>query len=487
MTNNRLTTNQGVPIGDNQNSLTAGRRGPTLLEDYQLIEKLAHFDRERVPERVVHARGAGAHGVFITKNSMKKYTKAKFLQDAGTETPVFARFSTVVHGTHSPETLRDPRGFAVKFYTEDGNYDFVGNNLPIFFIRDAMKFPDMVHSLKPDPRTNLQTGNRYWDFMSLTPESTNMLLHLFTDEGIPANYRQMRGSSVHSFKWVNEYGNTVYVKLRWVPKQGIENLSMEEASEIQGKDFNHASRDLYEAIEKGDYPEWDLYVQILNPADMDDFDFDPLDPTKDWFEDVIPRQFVGTMILNRNPENVFAETESVGFNPGVLVPGMLPSEDKLLQGRLFSYSDTQRYRIGANYLQLPINCPFAKVANGQRDGHMPFGQQTHQINFEPNSYSDTPKEDAAYVEVAQPLNGLSERKKIEKTNDFGQAGEVWKRYSKAEQDAVIKNISADIEGVDEKIQLRAVCNFYRADADLGERLAKKLGLDLSPYLQHLPK
>ncbi|REK65395.1 MAG: catalase [Cohnella sp.] len=481
----RLTTNQGVPIGDNQNSKTAGIRGPTLLEDYQLLEKLAHFDRERVPERVVHARGAGAHGVFTLKNSMKRYTKAAFLQDEGTQTPVFVRFSTVIHGQHSPETLRDPRGFAVKFYTTEGNYDFVGNNLPVFFIRDAMKFPDMVHALKPDPRTNIQHPDRYWDFMSLTPESTNMLVHLFSDEGIPASYRHMRGSSVHAFKWINAYGNTVYVKLRWVPKQGIRNLSAEEASAIQAKDFNHASRDLYEAIERGDYPEWDLYVQILDPADMDQFDFDPLDATKDWFEDVIPYQLVGTMTLNRNPDNVFAETESVGFNPGVVVPGIEPSEDKLLQGRLFSYSDTQRYRIGTNYLQLPINCPFAKVSNNQRDGAMPFKQQTHPVNYEPNRHQDTPKEDPAYREASTPIGGAAGRQKIAKTNDFGQAGQVWRRFSNEEKDALVKNLTADLKQVAEATRLRAICNFYRADAELGQRLADNLNADIQPYLKPL--
>lgn len=481
----RLTTNQGVPIGDNQNSKTAGIRGPTLLEDYQLLEKLAHFDRERVPERVVHARGAGAHGVFTLKNSMKRYTKAAFLQDEGTQTPVFVRFSTVIHGQHSPETLRDPRGFAVKFYTAEGNYDFVGNNLPVFFIRDAMKFPDMVHALKPDPRTNIQHPDRYWDFMSLTPESTNMLVHLFSDEGIPASYRHMRGSSVHAFKWINQYGNTVYVKLRWVPKQGIRNLSAEEASAIQAKDFNHASRDLYEAIERGDYPEWDLYVQILDPADMDQFDFDPLDATKDWFEDVIPYQLVGTMTLNRNPDNVFAETESVGFNPGVVVPGIEPSEDKLLQGRLFSYSDTQRYRIGTNYLQLPINCPFAKVSNNQRDGAMPFKQQTHPVNYEPNRHQDTPKEDPAYREASTPIGGAAGRQKIAKTNDFGQAGQVWRRFSNEEKDALVKNLTADLKQVAEATRLRAICNFYRADAELGQRLADNLNADIQPYLKPL--
>lgn len=481
----KLTTNQGAPIGDNQNSRTAGQNGPTLLEDYQLLEKLAHFDRERIPERVVHARGAGAHGVFKVINSMKRYTKAAFLQKEGQETPVFARFSTVIHGQHSPETLRDPRGFAVKFYTEEGNYDFVGNNLPIFFIRDAMKFPDMVHALKPDPRTNIQEEDRYWDFMSLSPESTNMLVHLFTDEGIPANYRQMRGSSVHAFKWINEYGNTVYVKLRWVPKQGIKNLSREEAAQIQGKDFNHASRDLYEAIERGDYPEWDLYVQVLDPADLDSFDFNPLDATKDWFEEDIPYQLVGTMTLNRNPENVFAETEQVGFNPGVLVPGIEPSEDKLLQGRLFSYSDTQRYRIGPNYLQLPINCPFAKVSNNMRDGAMAFKQPSDRINYEPNRYQHTPKEDPAYKDVSQPVRGTVSREKIDKPNDFGQAGQVFRKYSPEVQEQLIGNLAADLEPVAEQTKLLAICNFYRADAELGKRLAAALNVDLTPFLSRM--
>ncbi|TDQ36783.1 catalase [Aureibacillus halotolerans] len=478
-----LTTNQGAPIQDNQNSRSAGSRGPLLLEDYQLIEKLAHFDRERVPERVVHARGAGAHGVFKVTDSMKKYTKAAFLQEVGQETPVFVRFSTVIHGQHSPETLRDPRGFSIKFYTEEGNYDFVGNNLPVFFIRDTMKFPDIVHSLKPDPRTNIQDPNRYWDYMVNSPETTNMLVHLFTDEGIPANYREMRGSSVHAFKWINEAGDTVYIKLRWVPKAGVRSLSAEEAESIQGKDFNHASADLYEAIEQGNYPEWDLYVQVLKPSDIDSFSFDPLDATKDWLEEDIPYERVGTMTLNRNPDNVFSETESVGFNPGVLVPGMLPSEDKLLQGRLFSYSDTQRYRIGTNYQQLPINCPYAKVQNYQRDGQMPIHQQTDPINYEPNSAEHTPKETDDVVDERQPIEGVAGRQAIDKTDEFGQAGRVWRSYSDEVKDQLVKNLVNEFKQIqDEKTVLRAICNFYRADEALGHRLADATGVDISPYV-----
>jgi catalase len=312
-----------------------------------------------------------------------------------------------------------------------------------------------------------------------------MLMHLFSNEGIPANYRHMRGSSVHAFKWLNAYGNTVYVKYRWVPKQGILNLSAEEASEIQAKDFNHASRDLYDSIARGDFPEWDLFVQLLDPADIDNFDFDPLDPTKDWFEDVIPYQKVGTMTLNRNPDNVFAETESVGFNPGVVVPGIEPSEDKLLQGRLFSYSDTQRYRIGTNYLELPINCPYAQVNNNQRDGAMQFKQQKQHINYEPNRHEETPKQDPSFAETISPLNGSAGRQKIEKTNDFGQAGQVWQRYSIEEKAHVVKNLTADLQNVDNKTVLRAICNFYIADAELGKGLSESLNVDITPYLKHM--
>lgn len=483
-----LTTNQGVPIGDNQNSMTAGFKGPTLLEDYQLIEKLAHFDRERVPERVVHARGAGAHGKFVVKNSMKKYTMAHFLQEEGQETEVFARFSTVIHGQHSPETLRDPRGFSIKFYTEEGNYDFVGNNLPVFFIRDAIKFPDVIHSLKPDPATNIQDPNRYWDFMSLTPEAVTMLTYLFSDEGTPASYREMRGSSVHAFKWINEAGKTVYVKLRWQPKAGIVNLTTEQASQIQAKEFNHATRDLHEAIEAGDYPEWDLYVQVLDPKDLDQFDFNPLDATKDWFEDVFPYELVGTMTLNRNPENVFAETESVGFNPGVLVRGMLPSEDRLLQGRLFSYSDTQRHRVGPNYLQLPINKPKVPVTNNQRDGYMPVGQQTSSINYEPNSYDSEPKENPAFVEQEQEIRGdISGRLAAEKPNNFVHAREVWNRYSEGERGALVKNIVDDWETVREDIKIRNLRNFYQAVPEWAERVAAGTCIELTKHIVDLKK
>ncbi|WP_146241137.1 catalase [Paenibacillus sambharensis] len=479
---NRLTTNQGAPVGDNQNSRTAGQNGPTLLEDYHLLEKLAHFDRERIPERVVHARGAGAHGVFRTARSMKAHTKAHFLQEAGIQTPVFVRFSTVIHGVGSPETARDPRGFAVKFYTQEGNYDIVGNHLPVFFIRDAMKFPDMVHSLKPSPDTNLQTPARYWDFMTLSPESTHMLTWLFSDNGTPANYRQMDGFSVHAFKWINAEGKVTYVKYHWKSKQGVVNFSAKESGEMQGRDFNHATRDLYEHIENGEFPEWELHVQMLPPEHLDQLSFDPLDPTKVWPEDEYPLHLVGTMTLDRNPANFFAEVEQSAFSPSVLVPGIEPSEDKLLQGRLFSYPDTQRYRLGANYLQIPVNCPYAPVRNHQRDGAMNVNQDNSPVNYEPNSYEESPKEDPAYRDSEAPITGPAGRKKIEKTDDFTQAGEKYRSYTDEERDHLIANLVNDLKQTNQDIQLRAICNFFRADVEYGMRVAQGLGVDISGFM-----
>lgn len=482
----KLTTNQGAPVADNQNSKTAGQRGPVLLEDYHLIEKLAHFDRERIPERVVHARGAGAFGVFRPYQSMSKYTKAAFLQDPSIETKVFVRFSTVIHGGTSPETLRDPRGFAVKFYTTEGNYDLVGNNLPVFFIRDAIKFPDMVHSLKPAPHTNIQTPDHYWDFMSLSPESTNMLTWLFSDLGIPANYREMDGFSVHAFKWVNEEGKVIYVKYTWKTLQGVRSLTAEEAEHIQAKDFNHATRDLYESIEAEDFPEWDLYVQMIEPSQGDDFEFDPLDPTKVWPEELVPMMKVGRMTLNENPANFFASVEQSAFSPSVLVPGIEPSEDKLLQGRLFSYPDTQRHRLGTNYLQIPVNCPFAQVRNHQRDGAMNVNQDPSPINYEPNSHPGAYVEAGGqYAESEMLLDGTTMRHTISKTNDFGQAGDKYRSLTPEEQSRLVANLVNDLMQVRPEVQMRALCNFFRADAGYGGRIAAGLGIDVSAHTQHM--
>lgn len=482
MMNHWMTTNQGAPVGDNQNSRTAGRRGPAVLEDYHLLEKLAHFDRERIPERVVHARGAGAHGVFVTESSMSEFTKADFLQEVGRETPVFVRFSTVIHGTGSPETARDPRGFAVKFYTQEGNYDLVGNHLPVFFIRDAIKFPDMVHSLKPAPDTNIQEPARYWDFMSLSTESTHMMTWVFSDHGTPANYRQMDGFGVHSFKWINAEDKVTYVKYTWKSRQGVANLSAKEVPGVQGQDFNHATRDLHEHIKKGDFPQWELNVQLMPVEDLDKWGFDPLDPTKVWPEDAYPLIKVGTMTLNRNPDNFFAEVEQSAFSPSALVPGIEPSEDKLLQGRLFSYPDTQRYRLGANYLQIPVNCPYASVRNHQRDGLMNVNQDPSPINYEPNSYDESPKEAPQYRDSVIPVQGHIGREKIEKTDDFTQAGELYRKFTDEEKNNLISNLVNDLGQTPEQTQLRAICNFFRADAEYGMRVAQGLGVDISGFI-----
>jgi catalase len=482
MKDKHLTTNQGVSVSDNQNSLTVGERGPVLLQDVHLIEKLAHFDRERIPERVVHAKGAGAHGYFQVYKSMAKYTCAKFLQDPKKKTPVFVRFSTVVGARGSADTARDPRGFAVKFYTEDGNYDLVGNNLPVFFIRDALKFPDMVHSFKPAPDTNIPTSSsansRFWDFISLTPESTHMITWLFSDRGTVKSYRKMEGFGVNTYKWVNAKGKAVYVKYHWKPKAGIETIDRHESTRLAGEDPDIATRDLYETIASGKTVEYELHVQIMEIDDELKQGFDPLDATKTWPEDKFPLMPVGKMVLNRNPENYFAEVEQAAFCPASIVPGIDFSADKLLQGRIFAYADTQRHRLGANYLQLPVNRPQAPVNNNQRDGAMqyaPYGGGT--VNYEPNTLAGgMPREAPATATTHDHLEADLARQKISLTNDFEQAGERYRSLSKVDQDHLVDNIVDSLGKADRTIQQRMVKNLTKANAGLGKRVAKGLKL-----------
>jgi catalase len=472
-----LTTNAGAPVGNNQNSVTVGNQGPVLLEDIHLVEKLASFDRERIPERVVHPRGAGAMGVFVCSSDMSAYTKAKLFNQAGKKTPVFVRFSTVVHGNGSPETLRDPRGFATKFYTEEGNYDIVGNNLPVFFIRDAMKFPDMVHSLKPSPITNKQDPNRFFDFFSHIPEATHMLMRVYSDYGIPANYRQMNGSSVHAFKWINDKGEIVYIKYTWKTKQGEKNLSMDEAAKQQGEDFQHATVDLYSNIRNGNNPQWDLYVQMLKAADFDKLDYYPLDPTKVWNEKDAPLMMVGTMTLNKVPDNFFEYTEQSAFSPADLIPGIEPSEDKLLQGRLFSYFDTQRYRIGANFQQLPVNAPLAKVNTNNQDGALNRRTVLSEVNYQP-SRTENKKDDPGY-QHSQARYGdvVITQANITKTNNFQQAGEFYRSLDEINKAHLLKNLLADLGQVENKtIKCIITGYFYLADRDLGKKIADNLKL-----------
>jgi len=478
MKNKHLTTNQGVPVSDNQNSLTVGERGPVLLQDVHLIEKLAHFDRERIPERVVHAKGAGAHGYFQVYKSMAKYTCAKFLQNPKKKTPVFVRFSTVVGSKGSADTARDPRGFAVKFYTEDGNYDLVGNNLPVFFIRDAIKFPDMVHAFKPAPDTNIVNDNRFWDFISLTPESTHMITWLFSDRGTIKSYRKTEGFGVNTYKWVNAEGKAVYVKYHWKPKAGIETIDRHEATRLAGEDPDIATRDLYETIASGKSVEYELHVQIMEIADELKQDFDPLDPTKTWPEDKFPLMPVGKMVLDRNPENFFAETEQAAFCPASIVPGIDLSADKLLQGRVFSYADTQRHRLGPNYLQLPINRPKVPVNNNQRDGAMQYAPyEGGTVNYEPNTLADgIPREAPATAMTQAHLEGKIVRHKISLTSDFEQAGERYRSLSKVDQDHLVDNIVDSLGKAEKPIQQRMVGNLTKADPELGKRVRKGLKL-----------
>ncbi len=484
-----LTTRQGHPVYDNQHNRTVGDRGPTVLENYHFLEKVSHFDRERIPERVVHARGAGAHGYFeaygkVGDEPISKYTRAKVFQEAGKRTPLFIRFSTVIHGGHSPETLRDPRGFAVKMYTEDGNWDLVGNNLQVFFIRDAMKFPDMVHALKPDPITNRQDANRIFDFMGLSPSSIHMLTWLFSPWGIPQDYRHMRGSGVHAYKWVDSQGTGVLVKYHWITQQGEKNLTQAQAEAIQATNFNHATQDLYDAIARGDFPKWELQVQIMEDGEHPELDFDPLDPTKLWPPELYPLMPVGMMVLDRNPENYFAEVEQVSFGTGVLVDGLDFSDDKLLQGRTFSYSDTQRHRVGSNYLQLPINAPKKPVSSNQRDGQMTYrvdsvahGANPH-VNYEPTSRGG-PHEVRRAAPPHEPMvSGKVVQQEISRTNNYGQAGDRWRTFEAWEQDELISNLVGELKTCNPDIQERMVWHFGQADAEYGRRVAEGLGLKL---------
>jgi catalase len=484
-----LTNRQGHPVYDNQNNRTVGERGPTVLENYNFLEKISHFDRERIPERVVHARGAGAHGFFeaygtIGNEPASKYSRAKLFQEKGKRTPVFVRFSSVIHGGHSPETLRDPRGFAVKFYTEDGNWDVVGNNLMIFFIRDAMKFPDLVHAFKPDPVTNRQDPNRIFDFVSLQPSAMNMVTWLFSPWGIPADYRHMKGAGVNTYKLVNSDGQAVLVKFHWEPKQGVKNLTQGQAEQIQAKNFNHATQDLYDAIERGDYPEWEMRVQIMSDDDHPKLDFDPLDATKIWPEDQFPMLPVGRMVLNKNPQNYFAEVEQVAFGTGVLVDGIDFSDDKLLQGRTFSYSDTQRYRVGPNYLQLPINRPRTHVATNQRDGQMAYsvdgleaGENPH-VNYEPSSRQGLREATPGGKPYTPHVQGNIVRQQISRTNDYKQAGERYRTFEDWERNELISNLVGALKQCNPDIQQRMVDYFSQCDSDYGQRVAQGLGLQV---------
>ena len=483
-----LTNRQGHPVYDNQNQRTVGARGPATLENYQFLEKISHFDRERIPERVVHARGFVAYGEFEATGKwgdepIERYTRAKLFNAPGKKTDLAIRFSSVIGGRDSSEAARDPRGFAVKFYTEDGNWDIVGNNLAVFFIRDAIKFPDVIHSLKPDPVTFRQEPARIFDFMSQTPEAMHMLVNLFSPRGIPSDYRHMQGFGVNTYKWVNAEGETKLVKYHWLPKQGVKSLTDADAAVIQGQDLGHASKDLYEAIERGDYPQWDLYVQLMEDGEHPELDFDPLDDTKVWPENDFEPKLVGTMTLNRNVTDHHNENEQSAFGTGVLVDGMDFSDDKMLIGRTFSYSDTQRYRVGPNYLLLPVNsAKNAVVQTNQRGGQMSFGVdlgpgQNPHVNYEPSITGGL--REAQYPthdEQGPVITGRLTRKRIPLTNDYTQAGQRYQLMEQWEKDDLVNNLVDLLGQCDPRIQQRMVWHLLLVEDELGQRVGEGLGI-----------
>jgi catalase len=475
-----LTTAFGIPVADDQNSLTAGERGPVLMQDVHLLEKLAHFDRERIPERVVHAKGAGAGGYFEVTADVTKYTKAKFLSEIGKRTEVFVRFSTVGGEKGSADAARDPRGFAVKFYTEEGNYDLVGNNTPVFFIRDPLKFPDFIHTQKRHPATNCKDPNMFWDFLSLTPESIHQVTILFSDRGTPANYRQMNGYSSHTFKWYNSRGEYFWVQYHFKTDQGIKNLTREEAQRVSGEDPDHATRDLYEAIARGDYPSWTLEMQILTPEQARDFRWDILDITKVWPHGEVPPIKIGKLVLNRNPVNYFAEVEQAAFCPGNVVPGIAISPDKMLQARVFSYHDTHIHRLGPNYHLIPVNAPKnASEVSYQRDGFMRVDANGGGgPNYWPNSFGG-PSPDPTASEPPFEISGPAKRTPYTHPNDdFVQAGNLYRKVmTDQDQTNLIGNIVDHLGGAQKRIQLRQTALFFKADQDYGRRVAEGLRLE----------
>jgi catalase len=482
-----LTTNQGTRVNDDQNTLKAGERGPSLLEDFHFREKMTHFDHERIPERIVHARGSAAHGHFRVYENMSRYTRAAFLQDPSVRTPVFVRFSTVAGSRGSTDLARDARGFAVKFYTEEGVFDLVGNNIPVFFIQDALKFPDLVHAVKPEPDNEMPQAasahDTFWDFISLMPESMHMILWVMSDRAIPRSFRMMEGFGIHTFRFVDAQGTSRFVKFHWKPLLGMHSVAWDEAQKISGKDPDFLRRDLWEAIEQGNFPEWELGVQVVDEAREHDFEFDLLDPTKIIPEEIVPVERIGRLTLNRNPDNFFAETEQVAFHPGHIVPGIDFTSDPLLQGRLFSYTDTQLKRLGGpNFHEIPINRSIAPVHNHQRDGHMRQTINRGKVSYEPNSIGGGCPMQArsiagGFVTVAERLEGAKVRARSEKFFDhFSQASLFFRSQSPAEQDHIVEALRFELGKVERlPIRRRMASLLQFVDAGLAERVARGLG------------
>ena len=494
-TNKFLTTNQGVRINDDNNSLKAGERGPSLLEDFILREKITHFDHERIPERIVHARGSGAHGFFEVTNPIPELTKAGFLQKEGLKTPVFARFSTVAGSRGSTDLARDVRGFAVKFYTQEGVYDLVGNNIPVFFIQDANKFPDLVHAVKPEPHNEMPQAasahDTFWDFISLMPESMHMIMWTMSDRAIPRSYRMMEGFGVHTFRLINEAEESTFVKFHWKPKLGTHAVVWDEAQKISGKNADFHRQDLWEAIEQGNFPEWELGIQIIPAADEHKYEFDLLDPTKLVPEELVPVTIVGRMVLNKNPDNFFAETEQIAFHPGHVVPGIDFSNDPLLQGRLFSYTDTQLSRLGGpNFHEIPINRSVAPVHNNQRDGIMRQEVNVGRVSYNPNSlgggcpYQAQIKE-GGFSSFNERVDAHKVRERSESFADhFGQAKLFFNSQTATEKSHIVKALRFELGKVETTaIRLRMLGLLSQVDQQLAERVATGLGAIIPPVLE----
>lgn len=470
----KLTNDFGNIIADNQNSLTAGAKGPLLLQDYILLEKLAHQNRERVPERTVHAKGSGAYGELRVSADISKYTKAQVLQK-GEVTPLFLRFSTVAGELGAADAERDPRGFAIKFYTKEGNWDMVGNNTPVFFIRDAYKFPDFIHSQKRDPRNNLRSNNAAWDFWTLCPESLHQVTILMSDRGIPKTYRHMNGYGSHTYSLINKDNERFWVKFHFKTKQGIETLDNKEAEAVIAKDRESHQRDLYESIEKGNFPKWTFYIQVLAENEVDKLGFNPFDVTKVWPHKIAPLIEVGELILNKNVENYFNEVEQAAFCPANIVPGISFSPDKMLQARIFSYADAQRYRIGTNYHLLPVNRARSEVNTYNVAGSMNFGAYTNgPAYYEPNSYADAPKEHREYLEPDLLLEGNAQRHAPLDEDYFSQPRALFNLMNENQKQQLFNNIACSMDGVDEKIIQKALELFEQISKEYAEGIKKAL-------------
>ena len=475
---NPLTTSSGAPVPDNQNSLTAGPRGPVLMQDFWLTEKLAHFNRERIPERIVHAKGSAAYGTFTLTRDLGEYSRAAIFRGEGKQTPVFLRFSTVAGERGAADAERDVRGFAVKFYTEEGNWDLVGNNTPVFFLRDPLKFPDFIHTQKRNPKTNLRDSTSAWDFWSLSPESLHQVTMLMGDRGIPRNLRQMHGFGSHTYSLYNEKGERFWVKFHFKSLQGITYYSDEEAAAVIANDRESSQRDLFGSIERGDYPRWRVCLQIMPEMEAQTYRWNPFDLTKVWPHGDYPLVEIGILELNRNPENYFAEVEQSAFAPSNLVPGIGLSPDKMLQARVFAYADAHRYRIGVNSHQLPVNAPKCPYANYHRDGALYQGAEGGRVNYEPNSFSG-PRECPAFAEPPLRISGDADRYGHRDGNDdYTQAGDLFRLMDEAARQRLFGNIARSMAGVPREIVMRQLCHFFRADPAYGAGVAQALGIAL---------